>query len=90
MVHGGYTVTAADVTQLALVGGNSIVIACFPSVTQPTLTSFCVGRAAGAFVSPATIEVTWLQVNTNFWAMVLDDPGAVLVATDLIGFTLIA
>ena len=85
---GQYTITAADVTQLALVGGNSIVIGGFPSVTPPGIMNVFCTTAAGAIKSLATVEVTQLQPGANFWALALDDPGAVLVATDIVSWTL--
>lgn len=80
-----YTVTAADVTQLATTGGNSIAIAGFPSDVAPLLPSVLVRGSAGAWVVPvATVLFAFRQVNSNFFVLEVDDGAATLSADDII------
>lgn len=80
-----YAATAADVTLWALVGGDSVPIAGVVSTTQPVLRSVLVQLAAGGWVVPVvTVVFTWLQANTNFWILVVDDSAATITALDTI------
>ena len=83
-----YTVTAADVIMLALVGGNSIVVGGVNSTTEPVVTGLTLRDANGVIRSMATVIVTALQANTNYWVIAVDDPTTVLVAADILGFCL--
>ena len=84
-----YTITAADVTLLALTGGNSVVIGGVVSTTEPILTSFLVLTSAGAIVpTVATMAITFLQANTNFWLVILDSSVASFTTNDTIGMAL--
>jgi hypothetical protein len=80
-----YTVTAADVTQLATTGGNSICIAGFPVTSEPTLVSVLVKSATGGWVVPVlTVLFAFRQTNSNFYVLEVDDSAATLTATDVI------
>ena len=84
-----YTITAADVTLFALTGGNSVVIGGVVSTTEPILTSFLVLTSAGAIVpTVATMAITFLQANTNFWLVILDSSVASFTTADTIGLAL--
>ncbi len=84
-----YTITAADVTLLALTGGNSVVIAGVISTSQPVLHSFLVATSAGAIVpTVATMGLTWLQLNTNYWVLILDSSVASFTTGDTIGMVI--
>lgn len=83
-----YTVTAADVTQLATTGGNSVPILGVSSTTQPKICGLTMRTSAGAMVVPvATLVWTWLQANSNFWVLVVDDSAGTLASGDVIGVT---
>jgi phage portal protein BeeE len=86
-VSGQYTVSANDVTSLALGGATgAVVIAAFPSTTEPVVRSIAIRTAAGVCKSAATVGVTADQFNTNFWGVKVSDPGAVIGATDIVFF----
>lgn len=81
-----YTVTSADVTELARTGGNSVAVMAVNSTTQPKLVGLTVRTSAGAMVVPvATLVWTWAQANSNFWVLAVDDGAASLTAGDIIG-----
>ncbi len=84
-----YTVTAQDVTTLALAAGNSVIIAGFPTTVAPTLAGLVCRTAAGVVKSLATVQFVLAQVNANFIALTVDDGAAVLATGDVIGFTLL-
>jgi len=83
---GGYTVTAADVTTWALAAGNSVPIAGVPTTVAPLLVGLECFTAAGVVKSMATVAFTWVQANAQYFVLTVDDPGAVLAATDVINF----
>lgn len=84
-----YTVTAADVTLLALAAANEIPIAAVTSTTQPKLCGLTVRTSAGAFKAyeVATTTAIWNQVNSNFWVLVVNDGAALLASGDVIGWS---
>lgn len=83
---GTYAVTAADVTTWALAAGNSIPIAGLPTTVAPLLVGLVCTTAAGAVKSLATVAFTMVQANAQYFVLTVDDPGAVLAATDVINF----
>ena len=85
---GQYVLTTADITLLALAGGDSLPIAGFASVTPPSIISLMDRTAAGAIVSMATVVVSLNQADSNYWILTIDDPSTVLTDTDIISFVL--
>lgn len=87
-----YTVTAADVTQLATTGGNAIAICGIPATSAPVLQSLTVLGSAGAWVVPvATVVAAFTQVNSNYYVLHVDDGAATLSEGDVIrGLILLA
>lgn len=87
---GTYTVTAADVTALALGGGNEVVVAGFPSTATPQLVAKpCVLSSAGVVIADnAVVTYRLRQVNSAFYVLVVDDSGPVLSAGDVISFAI--
>jgi hypothetical protein len=79
-----YTVTAADVTLLADANADSVAVAGFASTTEPTLNSLVITTSGGWTVPVVTTVFTWLQANSNFWILVVDDSAATLTAGDVI------
>lgn len=83
-----YAVTAADVTTLARTGGHEVVVAGITATSAPVLTGLVARTSAGVVKDLATLAVTLRQVNTNFYALTVTDPSALLASGDLLGFTL--
>jgi len=82
---GVYRVRANDV--MAWAAGDEIAIGGIASTTQPTL--FKVQARASydpavavAYRSVATLVARIVQVNAGYWILLIQDPGAVLVADD--------
>ncbi len=87
VVFGRYVVTAADVAQLAT--GGEIVVGCLEDPgSTPELVNLLAADAAGSFYSVANLGFRLARVNTNNYALLLRDPGAVLAATDQVRFAL--
>jgi len=87
LVFGRYVVTAADVAQLAT--GGEIVVGCLEDPgSTPDLVNLLAADAAGSFYSVANLGFRIAQVNTNNYALLLRDPGAVLSATDQVRYAL--
>lgn len=85
-----YTITAADVTSLALILGTSTIpIAAFSSTTTPRITGL-LARRGNAILNLTDAIVTAVQVNANFWLVTYAEPagGAILQAADVITLTL--
>lgn len=80
-----YTISAADVSQLATTGGNSIAVLGVPSTTSPTIRQVYVTNANGGWVVPVeTVRWTLLQANSNYRVLALDDSAATLAANDVV------
>lgn len=91
LYRGTYTVTAADVTSLASAVGTEIVIGAMNTTAAPLLYSFIVLRGAnGAIVSPNTIEPRIAQINTNRYALMIQDDSVVLQNADIIRWIALA
>lgn len=81
---GSYTVTTADATLLALSGGNEVPIGVVPTTTAPTITSVMVVDASGVYQVITGLVVKATQVNSNFYAVIVEDGSTILAATDVI------
>jgi hypothetical protein len=82
---GTYTVTAADVTALALGGGDEVAIAGITSTSAPTLVSaLCL--QSGAVVALTGVIFKFTQANSNLYALIVEDGSAALTAGDVISF----
>ncbi len=89
LIWGQYTITAQDVTTLALAGGNSVPIGGLPTTAAAILVGLTVHTAAGAMKSPATLVFTQQQANVNYLMLTVEDGAAVLADGDRINFALI-
>jgi hypothetical protein len=78
-----YTVTAADVTLLADGDADSVVVAGFASTTQPTLRSVFVVDGSGVVQNIDGCAFTWLQANSNYYILAVDDAAADLANGDV-------
>lgn len=80
-----YTITAADVTELARTLGTSEIPVCsFASTTQPVIMSVAAFTAGGSYVSLVDGKFTMRQANAAYWVLCYAEPagGAVLAAGD--------
>lgn len=86
-----YTVTAQDVTTLAVTLGTSeIPIGAFAGTTAPEIYGFWCRTAAGAIKDLTDGIIRVAQVNANHFALFYIEPaaGALLAATDIVSFAL--
>lgn len=88
-LHGArYTVTARDVLAWALAGGDEVVIGCAATSLVPFVGVASCFTAGGAVKDLATVIVGLRQVNVGYYAITVEDPGAVLADTDIIAYFL--
>lgn len=87
---GRYTVTAADVTALALAVFPYIVVGGYArsTATSPFI-QITFRTATGEIKTCATVRAIPVRLNTNYWGLLVRDTGAVLAATDTIDYLLI-
>jgi len=83
---GQYTVTAADVLTFARTGGNEVPIAGITTTGTPKIVSVSLSDTNGILASEATMGSKLTQVNSNFWALIIEDASALAAATDVISY----
>lgn len=83
---GTYTATAADVTMWARTGSNEVPIAGITTTGTPKIIHVSLSDANGVLASEATVAAKLTQANGNFYALLIEDGGAVISATDVLSY----